>query len=741
MKIQCACGAKYAFEPTPEMAKNPVQFICPQCGLDSSEIVNQLVQESLAEQNLPSAPPPPDAPSPPPKPAPARLKISPAVNPPQAAAAPDPAPATVYSSKYCSKHPGIPATSKCMACNKPICPQCMQIFGFFCSPLCKEKAGQKGIHAPEYSGQRFAVERRFWRRTGLISGFLGILMVSALAFWIWYAWFASVPHVIFSAPFADDDRAYAGSAHLAPDGQLIFLHGATLARYDLASMHCVWSRNLIDTGQVQTIVQQIQTARAIANQQSEGDSYVHIPLPSADERHARIELQSALTLGVSGRDVWVASPDGIFHYDWATGKLLKFDPLPSDFPPSSSPGGGLLAQDGKPLDPQQVAEQAQNLNLPARIALPALLGNASYEDRLEAALRDTDNTRPTPPPTAPGTVLLSRSSLVGGPNGLIRFSIQELKANFVTREAMRPAGGKSVLNDANMSVAQTSQAANEILNEMQRNRGGDTVTEDQSLYQVTLHLPGSPTNQDWSAAVTGFPQFFALKTVNVVAAGQSVFVLDPSNHLLWQTSMTYAIPTSHAGQTSRFGAGPVVEHQGILYIYDQALLAAFDIQSGQARWRLPSVGIVGLFFDDDNNLFVNTTTGNPDDIRYSRQIDITRSTSDVLLKIDPVAGRILWKIQPQGFVAYLSGRFMYTLQDYDPNPTDEDVLNDSLVDLEKPPFLRITRLDPGTGRELWDHEQDRCPVDVQFDGTRILLVFKKEVQVLGYWVIGQPPLP
>ena len=100
--------------------------------------------------------------------------------------------------------------------------------------------------------------------------------------------------------------------------------------------------------------------------------------------------------------------------------------------------------------------------------------------------------------------------------------------------------------------------------------------------------------------------------------------------------------------------------------------------------------------------------------------------------IDPATGKTLWNIKPGGFVSYLSGKFIYTIQSFDPNPTDEDVLNDSLVDLQKPPYLRITRIDPKTGRTLWDHEQDRCPVAVQFDQNQILLIFKREVQVLKF---------
>ena len=58
MKIQCACGAKYAFDATPEMLQNPVRFVCPSCGLDSSDYVNELVRREFAGQTPAVAAPP-----------------------------------------------------------------------------------------------------------------------------------------------------------------------------------------------------------------------------------------------------------------------------------------------------------------------------------------------------------------------------------------------------------------------------------------------------------------------------------------------------------------------------------------------------------------------------------------------------------------------------------------------------------------------------------------------------------
>ncbi|HWI59232.1 MAG TPA: hypothetical protein VNZ22_18540, partial [Bacillota bacterium] len=82
MKLQCSCGAKYAFDVTPEMANNPVKFVCPACGLDSSAFVNALVRQQLglapapapAPMGVPLDPAPASAPPPP-----APVKHAPAV--------------------------------------------------------------------------------------------------------------------------------------------------------------------------------------------------------------------------------------------------------------------------------------------------------------------------------------------------------------------------------------------------------------------------------------------------------------------------------------------------------------------------------------------------------------------------------------------------------------------------------------------------------------------------------------
>ena len=723
---------------------------------------------AVGSQPLPDAPLPSVAAVPPPA---ARLKISRTEKPAE------PATAMPASSKFCSKHRNERATEKCAVCGSPICPKCMALFGYFCSPLCKGKAEAENIDVPVYAGRKDLVEAYFWRKTGLIIGTLCTLTVLALAAWTWYAWFGSVPHTYFSVRFEDDDRAYAGASQLAGKDQIVFLHGGTLARYDLKTKRQVWSQELITQQQIGDAVKAAQEEDARMNA---GEGYHSHRSQDDIQRSAKQMLQAELALHVSGQNIWVAKEDRMTHYDWDSGKVVREIMLPersgelvenggellmvgaqsvthisltsgdSHVEQFGAPGATTLASaqypaggglpgvggdNGQPLDPSKVEAQAQNLKLPARIALPALMANAQHEQQLEAALKD-DPQHPHRKNSKSQAAAMEIFQIVPGKNDFVQFSKRLLEERLATRSAMKAPPKTSALDSGNVGVMNETAAVNEQLNEMQHSRGGDTVTEDESRYQVTVHLPGSASTSDWTGEVTGPPQLFVLKTVNVIAAGKTVIVLDKSNKKIWQAALTYSVPAGGGGffrEESKFGEGPCVEHGDTLYVFDQAVLTAFELATGNARWRLPSVGVVGLFFDAQDNVYVNTTTGNPDDIKYSRQIDISRKTESVLSKIDPKAGKTLWSVKPGGYVSYLSGKFIYTVESYDPNPTDEDVQNDMTASLQKPAFLRIARIQPADGRIMWEYfDRDRCPFDVRFDENSIELVFKREVQVLRY---------
>jgi outer membrane protein assembly factor BamB len=220
--------------------------------------------------------------------------------------------------------------------------------------------------------------------------------------------------------------------------------------------------------------------------------------------------------------------------------------------------------------------------------------------------------------------------------------------------------------------------------------------------------------------------------VDVVGGNKEIIVLDKSNRKLWQSSLAFnVVGDSSALEPSGapYGQGPCVERKGSLYVFDQGVLSAFDLRNGNARWRLPSVGIAGLFFDERDMMYVNATTASHESLKYSRQIDLSQKVTSVVLKVDSRNGKILWSSQSSGLVNYVSGKFVFAVQQYMPEEEDDNPYKPE-TGFEARPYMRIRRLDPANGREMWQHFQQRAPLDVAFDKNTIRLVFKKEVQVL-----------
>jgi hypothetical protein len=834
MRIQCSCGAKYSFEVTPQMLQQPIRFVCQQCGLDSSDGVNQLIREELGAVAATAAPAPAPQPAiPVAKAVPVARAVAVARAVPMAAAVPmapavpvaapvampavaravsaapaapririqahanaaeDPTAEAAPVAERCAKHSDL-ATERCRVCSKPICPRCMELFGYVCSPLCRGKADAQGIRVPVFAGQKSVAEARLWRKVGLMVGSAVILIAAVLGVWFWYAWFGSTPKQFFSVRF--ETVAFSGQSILCGQDQIVFLHGGTLARHDMKDKKQVWSRYLIDKKQIEEEVAAAikQTKLLIDKANHEGwENTPKMPDPEKLARSLERGMAASLQLRVQGQNIWVGSPGKLVRYDWVTGnpskeialnehygqiiprgdELLLFtgdsdkpaithvnlttcdtrtEEIAGNAPketaekkpapaagkktasapvrkPSSKETAGLPTvpgrDSGKPLDPSKVADQAAHLPLPAKIALPALLANTMNQDRLLAEM----NNRPRPVDADSDDFESAESfSLVPTRDGFVQFAVRLLERKVIHHSAMKAPPKKSAL-EGNVTAAQSMEVANEILNEMQRSRGGDTVSEDVSRYQVTIRRPDG--KDSWSGEVIGPPRLLPLKTVNVLAANKCVMVFDKANKKLWQGTLSYnvrAVGGTEEGD-ALYGQGPCVERTNTLYVIDEGVLTAFDLATGNARWRVPSVGIAGIFFDDKEMLYVNTTTASPETIKYSRQIDVSQKVSSVILKIDPRTGATLWTAEPGGLINHVSGKYIYSVQYF--MPDDEEDEPEMVTGFEARPYLKIKRINPSNGKEMWEHFQQRGPLDVQIEKNTIHLVFKKEVQVLKF---------
>jgi hypothetical protein len=793
------------------MANRPVRFVCSACGLDASEFVNDLIRRELT-QNAPAQPAPPAAPAP----AAAAAPVGELLDVPPPAAVPAPAPRirlsapaapetqppnpTAAANPLCAKHPGQLATHRCYVCSKPICPKCMEVLGYVCSPLCKAKAQSHGLKIPVYEFQTSVIDARQWRKVVRVGTAVGSALALLFVLYVWWIALGQRPHTAFSVRFPEP--SYSGQSFICgpKNNQIVFLHGGTLARYDMARNQAIWSRDLIDHNQVAA-----DAAREMREmEESKSRMYQDNPeisrnmgrTPSLPKLTQMMEREAAaeLALHVRSGSVWVARPDKLVRYDWDTGEPLKEIPYKPGYADLVARGDELLLMDtssghaavthinlnnsdcrtedfgapapqtagtappagtnvsagsaphlgrdselaglptvpgkeaGQPMDPAKVAEQVRHLPLPGRIALPAVLAVTMNQERAIAELSD-DPKRPAQSSTKRDPD--ERISIIPTGESYVQVGVKLIEARTVEKTAMKPAAAKSVLESGNLSVANSGEAANEILNQMQRDRGGDKILEDESRYQVTLR--SADGTEGWSGVVTGTPTLFPLQTVNVLAADKRILVFDKANKKLWESPLSYNVSqdlSSLDPDNAPYGQGPCAEHKGSLYIFDQGVLTVFDLASGGVRWRLTSVGIAGLFFDDRNNLYVNTSTAGLDSIRYSRQIDVSRMDRTVVLKIDCRNGKILWRAEPGAMVNYVSGKFIYAATYYEaPNP-DEDMGPFASAGISSKSFMRLRRLNPGSGTEMWLHTEERAPLDIQFDKNSIRMVFKKEVEVL-----------
>jgi hypothetical protein len=498
--------------------------------------------------------------------------------------------------------------------------------------------------------------------------------------------------------------------------------------------------------------------------------------------------ERGLQLRVQGNNIWVADGEKVRRYDWETGepkqevafpgdlsagvlrgtelefkepvdrarlRLTRFDlangkivsdeigDKPKPIEPDAKTAAMLAALSGKSgakapgnvrgMTPHQLAAAVANAPLAGKLAAPATI---SVARRQQEALDEMEGG------SAPGGEAMDfypldeGVTLIPTANGFIQMTTRITETNIVARSAMKAAPKKSAL-DGPVNAAATMDIANELLNEMARNAGADIVRENLSKYKVKLHRGGGPEVPDWEGEVVGEPEVYPQATVNVLAAGKKVIVLDQQNKVKWETALNFPI----AGGGSYFeldeaeqrGLGPVVERGDTLYIYDQGVLSAFELATGQARWRLPSVGITGMFFDDAGKIYLNTTTASPDKIKYSRQINVNDTTGDLVLKLDPKTGKELWKHSMGGQIAYLSGKYIYTLS-YTPPRDDDDELDENLaaLGLDSKPYLRIRRISPRNGRVLWDYFEQRGALDVQIHDNTFQIVMKREVQLLKF---------
>lgn len=797
MKIQCPCGAKYALDVSPDTVKSSFQLVCQVCHTDLTQAVRPLLLQALETESVPPSSPAkvplardPAPPTPPVSGGSLRVRSATADQAVSSEAGSTAESLQNPAIPECTRHPGEGAAEHCRVCQKPICPKCMQMFGYVCSPYCLTQAENRNLELPRYQGQqKFASARTArWFQVGVMA--VALVIAGLLGLYGYFVFYASKPHLDFAVALPESTSA--GSVNLLGGQSVVLVREGHLALYPLkgSSGAPVWTSELISSNEVLPAAQaevkadRAEFFRSRDEDRKQGPQYdragrrIEIPeMPEHSEAEATAiavkrlisDLSRESTVWVQGMDMWVSLPTKLVKIDGKQGQVMSeahwegfathgaFEP--SEFKALTRLPTGERQFVRVDLASGAVSHRALGIARPAKTGassgratpksadgkapkkgtdLPSIPPGLSAPEsairaielmantRLENAMKDEDDLAPRR--NHPELQDVSRVDWFASGSAALRFTAQLVDFKPVARKAMKDPPKKSAL-DGGVSVTQTREIANEIVNDMRRNATGGMEVEDHSSYRVRLQSFKDGGAAEWSGEVVGPPSCFSLPTVSIVVARDQILAFDSQCKKLWQAQLNYAFPESLPAipgielKDPEFTASPVTERGDTVYVFDPGSLYAFDKATGQSKWRLVSVGISGLYFHPDGSLYVNSTTRSTEQLRYSLQVDMNRRESSVVLKVDPTLGTVLWRSENVGHVFAVRGKTLYAVD----IRSDEGGRN-------RPASaeISITGLNPKSGKPRWQWDQLGEWEDLAFSADRFVLLNSKEMRVMKF---------
>jgi cytoskeletal protein RodZ len=680
IKVYCPCGARFEFEVEPINERMPVPINCPTCGEDATELANEIIRRQLAAPQADPVPveAPPAAPAAPP----AGLRIARAV--------PAPAPNAADES---SAPPAMPRPVP----QRPV-PAAASV---------RQKTRSDDELSPLVKN--------------LILGAVAVLLLIGAA-WFWYVWFGRDPRTVYSLDFPKTNpqsgkviryRSDAFFELIAP-GRLLSVKNQNVSLMDVAKQIPLWT----------------------------------VPVPGGME-----DSYASPRVVATANDIWIAWPDRLLRIDRQTGAQKQLS-IPDPIVNIATGDHMILVLSGNSATNQTVtqfslpdgATQTEEIASSAPSDVPArstatVVATEAPDDSSAPAVRDTSRSRSKErfnnlPLQTLGNVPrddialdsfeTESAPLFDAGANAVWFQKRLLERRQITREAMKKAPTRSVLDNPNVTASQGLDLAEEMANNTQRERTGGVDYIDVSRYQVTLHRLFAPNIPDWTGEVVGPPELIPLKTVDLLLAGTNILVFDKNNKKLWDAKLTY--PYSSGNDFDHNGP-PCLETADALYFADKGMLTRFDTATGNVRWRLTSVGISDVQADERGRLYLDTTTLRPDVIQYSQQVSLHDRDLRVIMQVDPANGNILWRSDFPGsyYHCFVSGKFLYSARVWQ----TQDPLR-----FEEGPDTHFTfKLhERDNGKMVWNHVLDnKHLIKAEVQQNWILLQFEDQVSVMKFF--------
>jgi len=719
IKIECGCGMRYGFDVEPVNGQMPMAVQCPACGADGTEAANRLIQQQLGlprpgpvrvrvVARQPPAPPPPPPPSPAPPPAsPAPETASqPAAVP---AAAPEPAEPEPPAVEYCSKHPREVAAAYCAVCQKPICNLCLEQFGFLCSVYCQEQAQRRQIEVPEYARQKRHVREAERLKTRRVLVALALAAAALLGAWIWYSFVASKPRVAFSVK-PESGQTFSHACWVGND-RLAAMTGNKLSLYNVSNGKELWSAPFKPDEQ---------------------------PAPKPQDLVETAEEMEP-QLRVAGEDIWVVLPPRVARFDARTGKREEEIPLPQPVVKTVLGDGTIIVVSAGPTNENVLtrvdlatrkAQTETALLAPGARAAPAsladaLLASANRSPRSQRPASDTEELDDMP-------ILRDNVNefIPTGPT-VAHLAVKLIQPRIVTRAAAKAEAAQHRLDAMLERPTLRAGDSDQIMGEYLRGARDTDGHVDESRYRVTVKRLFSSGLSFYTEDVVGPPALFSLKTVDVFTAGRKLVVFDKTGKKLWEAALTYPISARFL-EPPEPAEAPCFEAGNRLYFFDQGMLTAFELKTGQVQWRVTSVGISQAQLGRGGKLYLASSTATPEYIPTSREIRFGQWVHPLILQVDARSGKVIWQRDRLGERLQVTGKFVYASRAQVSTVDLAAAAMNQRDESKVPVHHRIWRLDPATGKELWEYYEPRAPIHLEARQNRLLLLYPNELQVLKF---------
>ena len=719
--VECSCQVPYEFEIEPVDGQMPGTVACPTCGADGTEYANWVIQETHArEQSTESK---------------IGLRHSDAAGEPTAeASSPVEGAETTDDDagpglpKFCHIHKDQPTEAFCLACKKPICLRCMKQSGYFCGPYCRNRAEQEGMEIPVYEGQERLVRAREYKNVTRLGTAIILVLIALFVTYEWYQLYGQHPSVKFSMPLANDERLM--HAQFVSGHELLFVNPDKISVYDFKKKQPVWSKSLASYRPASPPTPSpTETA-----DEAEATAKPTIPLTgpalAAEKLKQAAKLvayedyfDSGVNVRVIGDDIWVTLGRNVICLDRTTGAEKTKAQVDGRIQDTTFADNAMVI----------VSRKGPYEYVLTRVELPAGTPQTEQRSLPPPPPQPARTFDPDAPVEAGPSIPDERREFVAAGSTVADLDVKLVEKKMLTVETMKaPKTGQF---DEGIKVTQTREMAEDVFNEMKRNRTGGVARVDQSRYAVTLQRVFGKDAASWTGEVVGPLAFFALKTVDVLVADKVMYVFSKTDQLMWQSNLSYPIAPQFRERESWWGGerdsipAPCLEKGDTLYFFDQGVLTAFETKSGKARWRMPSVGVSRIQFDDQGMLYVTTTSAGPETIKYYEQVSMDR-VEPIIVKVDPATGRALWHLEKVGDDCHLSGKYVYLTKS---QVSGIDVIASlSHSGAGVPTHFRLYRLNPNNGKKLWECYRPNHPSQIDFHENEFLLQFGDKLEVLKF---------